>query len=168
MTEMLWPTKKSLKLRWRRARQAWEQEVREKALMAGHRDGLRDPGALGVADGFVGGGTLRGEGDLDLAAVGWVRLAVDHGQFFQSGEDGAHGLGAHALGAGEVGGGGGSMDGEALEDASLGPGEILRSGCGAGAADEEADGGDEVGYGEFERFLRHRTRIADTQVNLQG
>jgi len=64
MREMLWPPKKSLKLRWRRARQAWEM-----------------PGAVGSPL----AGRVVSLGLLNAVSPHWGRVDFDGGRQAQGG-----------------------------------------------------------------------------------
>src|SRR5579883_2195590 len=141
--EVLWPQKKSLKFRWRKARQAWDIDPLKKELLPDSCgvgpvftscffllmrsplgkafdnfsgleerlalafvqlcDVLRQPCAFFVPHGVADGKALCSKDDIQLAAVGWMRLAFHHAHFLQRSDGGPHGLGLHTLGAGEFG-----------------------------------------------------------------
>ncbi len=124
-------------------------------------DGLGEPGAFRGPGAVANRYALRCDGDIELAAVGGMRLAFDESAFIESGNGGAHRLGPDAFGAGEIGGGSRPFDLKTAQDRGLGEREFVARGRGANTAHKQSNGLDEVGGGCFEGLARHRETISD-------
>ena len=83
-------------------------------------DGLRQPSPLGVPALLRTASAFGGECDVHLAAVGRMRLALDHTHFLKRRDGGAHRLRLHAFRARQIGRRCSTVCAQALHDGRFG------------------------------------------------